>query len=73
MAGEGNLRKAFEKAEKNSPSIIFIDKIDSITPKRNKVQGEVERRIISQLLTLMDGLKARDQFIVMGAKLDQMF
>ena len=69
MAGEaeGNLRKAFEEAEKNSPAIIFIDEIDSIAPKRDKVQGEVERRIVSQLLTLMDGLKARGQVIVMGA------
>lgn len=69
MAGEaeGNLRKAFEEAEKNSPAIIFIDEIDSIAPKRDKVQGEVERRIVSQLLTLMDGLKARGQLIVMGA------
>ena len=69
MAGEaeGNLRKAFEEAEKNSPAIIFIDEIDSIAPKRDKVQGEVERRIVSQLLTLMDGLKARGQVIVIGA------
>jgi len=69
MAGEAesNLRKAFEEAEKNSPAIIFIDEIDSIAPKRDKVQGEVERRIVSQLLTLMDGLKARGQLIVMGA------
>ncbi len=69
MAGEaeGNLRKAFEEAEKNSPAIIFIDEIDSIAPKREKFQGEVERRIVSQLLTLMDGLKARGQVIVMGA------
>ena len=69
MAGEaeGNLRKAFEEAEKNSPAIIFIDEIDSSAPKRDKVQGEVERRIVSQLLTLMDGLKARGQVIVIGA------
>ncbi len=69
MAGEaeGNLRKAFEEAEKNSPAIIFIDEIDSIAPKRDKVQGEVERRIVSQLLTLMDGMKSRGQIIVMGA------
>ncbi|KAJ1679050.1 AAA ATPase cdc48, partial [Spiromyces aspiralis] len=60
MAGESesNLRKAFEEAEKNSPSIIFIDEIDSIAPKREKTNGEVERRVVSQLLTLMDGLKA---------------
>eukprot|EP00245_Coleochaete_scutata_P001619 TRINITY_DN119_c0_g1_i1.p1 TRINITY_DN119_c0_g1~~TRINITY_DN119_c0_g1_i1.p1 ORF type:complete len:815 (+),score=241.94 TRINITY_DN119_c0_g1_i1:197-2641(+) len=69
LAGESesNLRKAFEEAEKNAPSIIFIDEIDSIAPKREKTQGEVERRIVSQLLTLMDGLKARAHVIVMGA------
>ena len=63
LAGESesNLRKAFEEAEKNSPAIIFIDEIDSIAPKREKTQGEVERRIVSQLLTLMDGLKQRLQ------------
>merc|ERR1719422_573 len=54
---ESNLRKAFEEAEKNSPAIIFIDELDSIAPKREKTNGEVERRIVSQLLTLMDGLK----------------
>ena len=59
LAGESesNLRKAFEEAEKNSPAIIFIDELDSIAPKREKTNGEVERRIVSQLLTLMDGLK----------------
>ncbi|GAM18609.1 hypothetical protein SAMD00019534_017840 [Acytostelium subglobosum LB1] len=69
MAGESesNLRKAFEEAEKNAPAIIFIDEIDSIAPKREKTQGEVERRIVSQLLTLMDGLKSRAHVIVMGA------
>ncbi|KAJ6825004.1 cell division cycle protein 48-like protein [Iris pallida] len=69
LAGESesNLRKAFEEAEKNAPSIIFIDEIDSIAPKREKTHGEVERRIVSQLLTLMDGLKARAHVIVMGA------
>lgn len=69
MAGESeaNLRKAFEEAEKNAPAIIFIDEIDSIAPKREKAQGEVERRIVSQLLTLMDGLKSRAHVIVMGA------
>lgn len=57
MAGESesNLRKAFEEAEKNAPSIIFIDEIDSVAPKRDKTNGEVERRIVSQMLTLMDG------------------
>lgn len=69
MAGESesNLRKAFEEAEKNSPSIIFIDEIDSIAPKREKTNGEVECRVVSQLLTLMDGLKARSNIVVMAA------
>lgn len=69
LAGESesNLRKAFEEAEKNAPSIIFIDELDSIAPKREKTHGEVERRIVSQLLTLMDGLKSRSHVIVMGA------
>lgn len=69
LAGESesNLRKAFEEAEKNAPSIIFIDEIDSIAPKREKTHGEVERRIVSQLLTLMDGLKSRAHVIVIGA------
>ena len=85
---ESNLRKAFEEAEKNSPAIIFIDEIDSIAPKRDKVRlfeppasavpalildmipqtnGEVERRVVSQLLTLMDGMKARSNIVVMAA------
>ncbi|GAB2229639.1 hypothetical protein Drorol1_Dr00013887 [Drosera rotundifolia] len=69
LAGESesNLRKAFEEAEKNAPAIIFIDEIDSIAPKREKTNGEVERRIVSQLLTLMDGLKSRAHVIVIGA------
>eukprot|EP01059_Diplonema_ambulator_P021984 TRINITY_DN365_c0_g1_i1.p1 TRINITY_DN365_c0_g1~~TRINITY_DN365_c0_g1_i1.p1 ORF type:complete len:795 (+),score=410.46 TRINITY_DN365_c0_g1_i1:62-2446(+) len=69
MAGESesNLRKAFEEAEKNAPALIFIDEIDSIAPKREKAQGEVEKRIVSQLLTLMDGMKARSQVIVLAA------
>lgn len=69
MAGdsESNLRKAFEEAEKNSPAIIFIDELDSIAPKRDKVSGEVEKRIVSQLLTLMDGLKSRGQVVVIAA------
>lgn len=69
LAGESesNLRKAFEEAEKNSPAIVFIDEIDAIAPKREKTHGEVERRIVSQLLTLMDGLKQRSHVIVMGA------
>merc|ERR1719240_1456255 len=69
MAGESesNLRKAFEEAEKNAPSIIFMDEIDSIAPKREKTNGEVEKRIVSQLLTLMDGMKSRAQVIVIAA------
>merc|ERR1719504_404231 len=69
MAGEAeaNLRKAFEEAEKNAPAIIFIDEIDSIAPKRDKSNGEVEKRIVSQLLTLMDGMKGRGQVVVIGA------
>jgi transitional endoplasmic reticulum ATPase len=64
---EGKLRELFEDAEKNAPSIIFIDEIDSIAPKREEVTGEVERRVVSQLLTLMDGLKTRGQVIVIAA------
>merc|ERR1719517_395354 len=69
MAGEseGNLRKAFEEAEKNAPAIIFIDELDAIAPKREKTHGEVERRIVSQLLTFMDGMKQRSQTIIMAA------
>jgi len=64
---EANLRSIFDEAEKNSPSIIFIDEIDSIAPKREEVTGEVERRVVSQLLTLMDGLKGRGKVIVIAA------
>jgi len=64
---EGKLREIFEQAEKNAPTIIFIDEIDSIAPKREEVSGEVERRVVAQLLTLMDGLKARGQVIVIAA------
>merc|ERR1712151_282673 len=69
MAGESesNLRKAFEESEKNAPAIIFIDEIDAIAPKRDKTNGEVERRIVSQMLTLMDGLKQRASVVVIGA------
>eukprot|EP01053_Blabericola_migrator_P004684 Blabericola_migrator_1__4683@NODE_2474_length_2707_cov_601_571591_g1551_i0_p1_GENE_NODE_2474_length_2707_cov_601_571591_g1551_i0NODE_2474_length_2707_cov_601_571591_g1551_i0_p1_ORF_typecomplete_len577_score120_94AAA/PF00004_29/3_7e45AAA/PF00004_29/8_9e42AAA_lid_3/PF17862_1/9_2e17AAA_lid_3/PF17862_1/2e13RuvB_N/PF05496_12/2_6e12RuvB_N/PF05496_12/2_3e10AAA_2/PF07724_14/1_3e09AAA_2/PF07724_14/2_7e06AAA_5/PF07728_14/2_6e09AAA_5/PF07728_14/2_8e06AAA_16/PF13191_6/2_5e06AAA_16/PF13191_6/2_4e06AAA_22/PF1 len=69
MAGEAesNLRRAFEEAENQAPAIIFIDEIDSIAPKRDKTNGEVERRVVSQLLTLMDGLKGRGQVIVIAA------
>jgi len=64
---EENLRKIFEEADKNAPSIIFIDEIDAIAPKRSEVHGEVERRVVSQMLTLMDGLKGRGKLIVIGA------
>jgi transitional endoplasmic reticulum ATPase len=64
---EENLRKVFEEAEKQAPSIIFIDEIDSIAPKREQVTGEVERRVVSQLLSLMDGLKSRGKVIVIAA------
>jgi transitional endoplasmic reticulum ATPase len=64
---EENLRKIFEDAQKNAPSIIFLDEIDAIAPKRSEVHGEVERRVVSQLLTLMDGLKGRGKVIVIGA------
>lgn len=64
---EERLRQVFEEAEKNAPAIIFIDELDSIAPKRTEVTGEVERRIVAQLLTLMDGLKARRKIIVIGA------
>jgi len=64
---EENLRKIFEEAEKSAPSIIFLDEIDAIAPKRSEVHGEVERRVVSQLLTLMDGLKGRGKLIVIGA------
>ncbi|RLF48572.1 MAG: ATPase, partial [Thermoplasmata archaeon] len=64
---EERLREKFEEAEKNAPSILFIDELDSIAPKRDEVQGEVERRVVAQLLTLMDGLKGRGNVIVIGA------
>jgi transitional endoplasmic reticulum ATPase len=64
---EERLRELFEEAEENAPSIIFIDEIDAIAPKREEVTGEVERRIVAQLLTLMDGLKSRGQVVVIGA------
>jgi transitional endoplasmic reticulum ATPase len=64
---EERLRELFNEAEENAPSIIFIDEIDSIAPKREEVIGEVEKRIVSQLLTLMDGLKSRGRVVVMGA------
>src|ERR687895_1350284 len=64
---EERLRNIFQEAEKNAPSIIFIDELDSIAPKREEVSGEVERRIVAQLLSLMDGLKARGKVVVIGA------
>jgi len=64
---EKKIRDIFESAEKNAPSIIFIDELDAIAPKREDVGGEVERRVVSQLLTMMDGLKARGKVIVIGA------
>ncbi|PIO08784.1 ATPase, partial [Candidatus Pacearchaeota archaeon CG10_big_fil_rev_8_21_14_0_10_34_12] len=64
---EKKIRTIFEEAEKNAPSIIFIDEIDAIAPKREDVQGEVERRVVSQLLTMMDGLNSRGKVIVIGA------
>jgi len=64
---EENLREFFEEAEENSPSIIFIDELDAIAPKREETAGEVERRTVAQLLTLMDGLKSRGQVVVIGA------
>jgi len=64
---EKRVREIFDEAEKNAPSIIFIDEIDAMAPKREDVQGEVERRVVSQLLTMMDGLKSRGRVVVIGA------
>jgi transitional endoplasmic reticulum ATPase len=64
---EENLRKKFEEAEKNAPSIIFIDEIDAIAAKREEVHGEVERRVVAQLLALMDGLQSRGKVVVIAA------
>ncbi len=64
---EKKLREIFEEAEKNAPSIIFIDEIDSIAPKRSEGLDQVEKRVVAQLLTLMDGLKGRGQVVVIGA------
>jgi transitional endoplasmic reticulum ATPase len=64
---EERIRKIFEEAEENAPSIIFIDEIDSIAPKRENVTGEVERRVVAQLLTMMDGLEERGQVVIIGA------
>ena len=64
---EERLREVFEEAQENAPSIVFIDEIDSIAPKREEVKGEVERRVVAQLLSLMDGLKTRGQVMVIAA------
>jgi len=64
---EANLRKLFNEAKRRQPSILFLDEIDALTPKRAEVTGEVEKRVVSQLLTLMDGLERRQQVIVIGA------
>ncbi len=64
---EERLRNVFDKAEDSAPSIVFIDEIDSIAPNRNDVNGEVERRVVAQLLTLMDGLSGRGDVIVIAA------
>jgi len=64
---EERLRDTFKQAQENAPSIIFIDEIDSIAPKREEVSGDVEKRVVSQLLTLMDGLESRGKIVVIGA------
>src|ERR671934_321287 len=64
---EERLREVFKEAEENAPSIIFIDEIDSIAPKREEVSGDVEKRVVSQLLTLMDGISSRGKIVVIGA------
>src|SRR5947199_548543 len=64
---EERLREVFKEAQKNAPSILFIDEIDSIAPKREEVTGEVERRVVAQLLSLMDGLEERGRVVVLAA------
>ncbi|MDE0869898.1 MAG: CDC48 family AAA ATPase [Candidatus Poseidoniaceae archaeon] len=64
---EKQLREIFDEAAENAPAIIFIDEIDSICPKREEVSGEVERRVVAQMLTLMDGMEGRDNVVVIGA------
>jgi transitional endoplasmic reticulum ATPase len=66
-ASEEHLRKRFEEAQKASPSILFIDELDSIAPRRSDVHGEVERRVVAQMLTLMDGLSGRGKLVVIAA------
>ena len=64
---EARLREIFKEAREKAPSIVFVDEIDSIAPKREEVTGEVERRVVSQMLSLMDGLEARGKVIVISA------
>ncbi|WP_380681520.1 CDC48 family AAA ATPase [Salinigranum sp. GCM10025319] len=64
---EEQLREVFEEAEENQPAIVFIDELDSIAPKREETSGDVERRVVAQLLSLMDGLESRGQVVVIGA------
>ncbi len=64
---EAHLRRVFTDAQRTAPSVIFLDEIDAIAPKRSEVWGEVEKRVVGQLLTLMDGLRARGQVVVVGA------
>jgi len=64
---EENLRSFFEKAQNNAPAILFLDEIDAVAPRREKTEGEVEKRVVAQLLALMDGLKSRGQVVVIGA------
>ena len=64
---EKQLREIFDEATSNAPAIIFIDELDSIAPKREDVSGEVERRVVAQLLTLLDGMQGRDNVVVIGA------
>ncbi|MEX7181722.1 AAA family ATPase, partial [Pseudomonas aeruginosa] len=64
---ESRLREVFEEAAKAAPSIVFIDEIDSIAPKRGQVSGEAEKRLVAQLLTLMDGIESRANLVVIAA------
>jgi len=64
---EARLREIFEEAKKNPPAIIFIDELDAVAPKRSEVVGDVEKRVVAQLLTLKDGLKSRGDVIVIRA------
>jgi transitional endoplasmic reticulum ATPase len=64
---EARLREIFQQAQQNAPSIIFVDELDAIAPKREEVTGEVERRVVAQMLALMDGLSGRGNVIVIGA------